>query len=179
MPTDPAASIKALAPGAFLALLSIAFGFVLGGAFGAAEDSIKGHLRSSADAVFETVYGGDASKRDAVVSKSWTYLKRAHLHGGAIGAAAVASIALLGLFGRIGRLERATSLAFGAGALVYASFWLAAGLKAPALGSTGDAKEALRILAIPGAGLCLLGIAGTLFSIVGQWIKLDAEADES
>lgn len=160
--------MKALVPGVVLALLSIAFGFLLGGSFGAAESSIKGHLRSSADAVFETVYKNDASKRDAVVSKSWTYLKRAHLHGGAIGAAALASITLLGLFGRVGRLERSTAVAFGAGALLYSTFWLVAGLSAPGLGSTGEAKEALNFLAIPGAGLCLLGIAGTLVSVIGQ-----------
>jgi hypothetical protein len=158
--------MRPLAPGAILALLSIAFGFLLGGAFGAAEDPIKGHLRSSADAVFETVYESDASKRDAVVSKSWTYLKRAHLHGGAIGAAALASIVLLGLLGNPGLLERISSGAFGAGALLYACFWLAAGLTAPALGSTGAAKEALGFLALPGAGLCLLGLGGTLASVL-------------
>jgi hypothetical protein len=149
-------------------LLSIAFGFVLGGSFGAAEDSIKGHLRSSAEAVFETVYHGDASKRDAVVRKSWSYMKRAHLHGGAIGAAALASIVLLGLFGSPGLLERASAAAFGAGSLLYSIFWLAAGLTAPALGSTGEAKDALSFVAIPGAGLCMLGIGGTLLSVLKQ-----------
>lgn len=166
MPTQPMTNVRPLAPGILLSLLSIVFGFLLGGAFGAAEDSIKSHLSSSAEAVFETVYQGDAAKRDAVVARSWTYMKRAHLHGGAIGAAALASIVLLALLGRPGRVERASAAAFGAGALVYSSFWLAAGLAAPSLGSTGAAKEALGFLAIPGAGLCLLGIAGTLFSVV-------------
>jgi hypothetical protein len=161
---------RRLAPGIILALLSIAFGFVLGGSFGAAEDSIKGHLRSSAESVFETVYQGDASRRDAVVAKSWTYMKRAHLHGGAIGSAALASIVLLGLFGRTGALERISAVAFGAGSLLYSSFWLLAGLTAPSVGSTGEAKEALSFIAIPGAGLCLLGIGGTLISILRQLI---------
>jgi hypothetical protein len=166
MSSNSGSNMKPLAPGIILALLSIAFGFILGGSFGAAEDSIKGHLRSSADAVLETVYEGDTNKRDAVVSKSWSYLKRAHLHGGAIGAAALASIVLLGLFGNPGSLERYTALAFGAGAFLYPIFWLAAGLSAPGVGGTGEAKEALQFLAIPGAGLCLLGIAGTLTSVV-------------
>ena len=168
MSSHPASNVRPLAPGIVLALLSIVFGFLLGGSFGAAEDSIKGHLRSSAEAVFETVYVGDAEKRDAVVSKSWAYLKRAHLHGGAIGAAALASIVLLGLFGRSGLLERTSAVAFGAGALLYPTFWLAAGLTAPSVGSTGEAKEALNFLAIPGAGLCLLGIGGTLLSVLRQ-----------
>jgi hypothetical protein len=98
-------------------------------------------------------------------------MKRAHLHGGAIGAAALAAIVLLGLFGSTGLLERGSAAAFGAGSLLYSGFWLAAGLAAPSLGSTGEAKEALGFLAIPGAGLCLLGIAGTLLSVLRQFIS--------
>jgi len=166
MTNDLVPNLSRLAPGFVLALLAIAFGFLLGGAFGALEDPIKSHLRSSADSVFETVYQGDASKRDAVVAKSWSYLKRAHLHGGAIGAAALASIVLLGLLGSSGLLERISAVAFGAGSLLYPILWLVAGLTAPAVGSTGEAKEALAFLALPGAGLCLLGIAGTLLSVL-------------
>ncbi|MBW2244239.1 MAG: hypothetical protein JRH01_19825 [Deltaproteobacteria bacterium] len=168
MSRHPATDLRPLAPGIILALLSIAFGFLLGGAFGAVEDLIKGHLRSSAEAAFETVYEGDADKMDAVVAKSWTYMKRAHLHGGGIGTAALASIVLLGLFGSSGLLERGSAVAFGAGSLLYSIFWLAAGLTAPSAGSTGAAKDALNFLAIPGAGLCLLGIAGTLLSVLRQ-----------
>lgn len=170
MPSHPVPNLRPLAPGVILALLSIAFGFLLGGAFGAVEDSIKGHLRSSADAVFDTVYQSDATKRDAVLDKSWAYMKRAHLHGGAIGAAALASIVLLGLFESTGLLERISASAFGAGALLYSVFWLIAGLAAPSVGSTGEAKEALRFLAIPSAGLCLLGVGGTLLSVLRQLI---------
>lgn len=170
MPSHPVPNLRPLAPGIILALLSIAFGFLLGGAFGAVEDSIKGHLRSSADAVFDTVYQSDATKRDAVLDKSWAYMKRAHLHGGAIGAAALASIVLLGLFESTGLLERISASAFGAGALLYSVFWLIAGLAAPSVGSTGEAKEALRFLAIPSAGLCLLGVGGTLLSVLRQLI---------
>ena len=164
MATQSGAHMKPLAPGAVLALLSILFGFSLGVLFGAAEDSIKGQLRASADAVFDSVYAGDEARRDKIISKSWTYLKRAHLHAGAIGAAALASIVLLGLLGNAGTLERITSLAFGAGALIYPLFWLFAGFGAPGLGSTGAAKDAVGFLAISGAVLCLLGVVGTLLS---------------
>jgi hypothetical protein len=164
MTTGSNENLKPLLPGATLALLSILFGFLLGGLFGAVEDSIKGQLRASADAVFDTVYDGNEAQRDKIVDKSWSYLKRAHLHGGAIGAAALASILLLGLLGEVGALARFSSLAFGAGALLYAVFWLIAGFTAPGLGSTGEAKEALSFLAIPAAGLCLLGLGGTLLS---------------
>lgn len=176
VPSNPAHNLRPLAPGIVLALLSITFGFVLGGAFGAIEDSIKGHLRGSAQAVLDTVYQGDEAEMDKVVAKSWTYMKRAHLHGGAIGAVALASIVLLGLFGSSGLLERGSALALGAGALLYASFWLAAGLTAPALGSTGAAKEALQFMAIPGAALCLLGIGGTLLSVLRQLVTRPASS---
>lgn len=166
MQDENVSNLRPLAPGIVLSLLSIIFGFVLGGAFGAAEDSIKGHLKSSGEEVLESVYKGDADKMNAVVAKSWSYMKRAHLHGGAIGAAALASIVLLGLFGSPGPLERISSTLFGAGALLYASFWLFAGLSAPGIGSTGGAKEALQFLAIPGAGMCLLGVFGTLVCVV-------------
>jgi hypothetical protein len=160
-----------------MALLSIGFGFLLGGTFGAIEDPIKSHLRSSADAVLDSVYEGDPVKRDAVVAKSWSYLKRAHLHGGAIGTAALASIVLLGLLGTVGLLERASAVAFGGGALLYAAFWLAAGLIAPGMGSTREAKDALGFLAIPGASLCLLGIGGTLLSTLRTMLARPAGSD--
>ena len=176
MPNDPVPNLNRLAPGLILALLSIALGFLLGGAFGAVEAPIKSYLRSSADAVFETVYHGDASQRDAVVDKSWSDLKRGHLHGGAIGSAALASIVLLGLLGSSGLLERSTALAFGAGALLYSIYWLLAGLIAPGVGSTGEAKDALAFLAIPSAGLCLLGIAGTLLSVLRRLILRPASS---
>lgn len=166
MASHTSTDVRALAPGAILALLAILFGFGMGGAFGAAEDSLKGGLRASADAVFETVYAGDAAKRDAVVKKSWSYMKRAHLHGGAIGGAALASVLLLALLGSPGWLEKLSALAFGAGALLYAIFWLAAGMTAPGLGSTHDAKEALGWLAIPGSGLAMLGLIGTTVSLL-------------
>jgi len=166
MTTQSNENLKPLLPGAILALVSILFGFLLGGLFGAVEGTIKGQLSASADAVIDTVYEGDEARRDKIVAKSWSYLKRAHLHGGAIGTAALAAIVLLGLMGGVGTLERVSSFALGGGALLYAVFWLIAGFMAPGLGSTSEAKEALNFLAIPGAGLCLLGLAGTLLSTI-------------
>jgi len=166
MSNDRAHQIENLRPGAVLALLAILLGFGMGGTFGAAEDSIKGRLASSGEAVTDTVYGGDTAKRDAVVSKSWSYMKRAHLHSGAIGAAALAAIAILALMGSGGTTDRLASIAFGAGAILYGLFWLFAALAAPGLGSTGAAKESLGFLAIPGAGFCILGAGGTLYSVV-------------
>ena len=66
----------------------------------------------------------------------------------------------------MGTVGRWSALAFGAGALIYSVFWLFAGFKAPGMGSTGAAKESLAFLAVPGAGLSLLGAAGTLFAVL-------------
>lgn len=157
---------RTVAAGACLSLLAVIFGFGVGGAFGAAEDAIKARLDGSGTAVLESVYKGDSAAKDAVVKKSWQYLIRAHLHAGAIGTASLASIATLVLLCPLGPAAQASALAFGAGALLYSSFWMAAGFLAPGMGGTGAAKEALSFIAIPGAGLCILGACGTLFSVV-------------
>lgn len=158
--------LRPLAPGILFALAAIAFGFTLGAAFGAAEDLLKGHLEDSARAVLEDAYNGDADAAAAVVGKSWTYFKRAHLHANALGTSALAASLLLALLGPPSRLARISGLLFGIGALTYAVFWLVAGLRAPALGSTGAAKDALAWLAIPGSGMCLLGLAGTAICLM-------------
>ncbi len=61
---------------------------------------------------------------------------------------------------------RAIGLGLGAGGLGYSVFWLWAGFRAPALGSTGAAKESLKWLAIPSSGLFVaatVAVAGLLF----------------
>jgi len=157
---------RSIAVGACLSLLAILFGFVLGGLFGSAESSIKKHLDDSGTAVLQTVYQGDVAAKDAVVKKSWEYLKRAHLHGGAIGSVALGSIVALILLCHLKMLAKLSALALGLGALTYPLFWLLAGLAAPGLGSTEVAKESFSYVAIPGAGLCILGLCGTILSVV-------------
>lgn len=152
--------------GAALALSAILFGFVLGGIFGFNEDAVKGRLEASGTAVVATVYQGDVAAKDAVVAKSWEYLLRAHMHGGGIGAAALGAIAAVVLLTGMGTVARWSAFCIGAGALLYSLFWLWAGFKAPGLGSTGAAKEALSFIAVPGAGLALLGVAGSLFAVL-------------
>ena len=82
---DPAAFAGRLRVGrwgALLALLTILFGFGVGGAFGAFEDPLKADLSARAEAVRDSVYAGDAAKMKSVVDKSWSYYKRAHMHAG-------------------------------------------------------------------------------------------------
>lgn len=152
--------------GVVLALLSIFFGFALGGVFGLNEDGLKDHLAASAEAVRDSVYRGDEAAIRAVLDKSWSYMKRAHLHLGAIGTAALAQSLLLALL-PIGRgLREVTSAMLGVGSIGYGLFWLAAALRAPALGSTGAAKESLAWLAQPTAGLCLIGTMLVIFAVL-------------
>ena len=46
-----------------------------------------------------------------------------------------------------------------------------AGLLAPGLGGTGAAKETLWFLAIPGSGMCVLGLVGTVLCLVRQLLS--------
>ena len=152
--------------GIVLALLTLLYGFSLGGAFGAFEDEIMGSLNASAQKVKATAYHGDEAAIDKVMGKSWTYMKRAHLHANGLGTAALAIMFVLAGTPAPRRLRGAIAAALGLGALGYASFWMFAALKAPALGSTHAAKEALGWLAIPSAGLCILGLLATLVLFV-------------
>ena len=148
--------------GIALALLTLLYGFSLGGAFGAFEDNIKDSLEASAMAVKDTVYQGDEAAMKKITAKSWTYMKRAHLHANGLGTAALAIMFVLAGTRASNRVRGVISAALGLGALGYASFWMFAALTAPALGSTHDAKEALSWLAIPSAGLLILGLIATL-----------------
>lgn len=158
-----ATSIQAALPGLVLAVCTVLFGFAMGGIFGLNEDLIKGRFAASAAAVTATVYHGDAAAAEPVIAKSWDYMQRAHLHGGAIGTAAIGMIVVLLLIGTAPRTIRILSLALGAGALGYSVFWMWAGFIAPGLGSTGAAKESLRWLAMPSAGAVMLATAAVAF----------------
>jgi len=163
---NPTPIPTAIRAGAVLALIAVLFGFVLGGLFGLNEDAVKGRLEASGSAVIATVYQGDVAAKDAVVAKSWDYLKRAHMHGGGIGAAALGAIAMIVLMTGMGTIARLSAVSIGAGAIVYSVFWLLAGFMAPGHGGTDAAKEALEWIAVPGAGLALMGVVGSLFAVI-------------
>lgn len=164
---DASERLRPMRVGVTLAVLSIVFGFGLGGVFGLFEHPIKDHLKAEAEAVRDSVYHNDDAAMKKVTDKAWAYFKRAHLHGGGIGAAALALILLMSFFDRSSRLVRTLgSAALGAGALGYSLFWMLAALRAPGLGSTGLAKESLQWLALPSAGLALLGLLTSLVLLV-------------
>ena len=158
--------VRAALPGLALAVFTVLFGFAMGGIFGLNEDLIKDRLAASAAAVTSTVYQGDPAAAEPVVAKSWEYMQRAHLHGGAIGTAAIGMIVVMLLIGTPPRTLRVLGLALGIGALGYSVFWMWAGFIAPGLGSTGAAKESLRWLAMPSAGAVMLATAAVAFLCV-------------
>jgi hypothetical protein len=166
LPRGQANLLRAALPGLAVAVFTVLFGFAMGGIFGLNEDVIKDRLAASAAAVTATAYNGDVTTAEPVIAKSWEYMQRAHLHGGAIGTAAIGMIVVLMLVGTAPRTMRILSLALGIGGLGYSVFWMWAGFIAPGLGSTGAAKESLRWLAMPSSGAVMLATAAVGFLCV-------------
>ncbi len=152
--------------GILFALITLIYGFGLGGAFGAFEDNIKGHLKSEAKRVLATTYKGDEAKMKKITDKSWVYFKRAHLHANGLGAISLGAILLLSFLSVNQRIKKIAAFSLGIGSLGYSLAWMFAGLKAPGVGSTGMAKESLEWLAIPSAGLCTIGLTTVLVTVV-------------
>ena len=153
----------------FFGLLTLIFGFGLGAYFGAAEEQLKGNLEAKSREVLDAVYNGDAVSAEKVVSKSWSYYKRAHMHANGLG---VVTLALAFLFAGLpitGRIKTLPTVFFGIGGLGYGLFWFLAGNAAPSLGSTDAAKEAFAWLAIPSTGLMILGLMAALFFTIRCW----------
>jgi len=165
-------NLKIVRWGLSFSLLAVFLGFLLGGVFGGFEDALKTGLQMRGEAVLQTVYESDSSRLDKVLEKSWVYFKRAHMHAAGIGTASLSASLLLSSLGGAVALRAVLSGALGLGALGYSSFWLLAGLRAPALGSTGLAKESLTFLAVPSAASLLLGFLLTLgLTIWTFWLK--------
>ncbi|MCC5945644.1 MAG: hypothetical protein JJT94_11975 [Bernardetiaceae bacterium] len=149
-----------------MAVLTLIFGFAIGALFGIAEDALKLDLSVRGKSVLSEVYNNDLDKCEAVVKKSWTYYKRAHLHANGLGTSAIALIfILLSVKSPILIFRQAVGVLLGVGSLGYSIFWLWAGYRAPLLGSTGLAKESLQWLAIPSVACLLIGILITFISL--------------
>lgn len=152
-------SLRHMRIGLIFVFITLLYGFILGGIFGAFEVNVKSHLTTSAEQVIDEKYDGNITKARKVLEKSWTYIKRSHIHANGLGTASLAIITFLSLCPLGSGVLFTTSLFLGVGSLGYSLFWLFAGLLAPGLGSTGEAKEALTLLAVPSSGLCIIGLA--------------------
>lgn len=163
--------VRAVLPGLLLASLTLLFGFGLGVIFGLNEEAITSRLAASAAAAPAAIYHGDAAAMKAVLSKSWAYMQRAHLHAGALGTTAVALTLVVVLLAVRPVIARVVSLGLGAGGLGYSVFWVWAGARAPALGSTGVAKESLAWLAMPSSGLVVVCTLAVLVLLVLRLLR--------
>lgn len=157
--------LRPVGEGLLVGIVTVAFGWGLGVAFGGVEDWLKGDLKASAEkslALYLSKSGGDEAaaraSMAATLDKSWNYYQRAHLHAGAIGSVVIGlCLALAHVEGRRG-LRRIASLLLGFGALGYSAFWMLAAWRAPGLASTGAAKESLFWFATPSAGALVVGL---------------------
>jgi hypothetical protein len=164
-------NLRAASLGLTLAVLTLLFGQGMGIVFGLNEDAIKNRLSASADEVRETVYKSDGAAIKAVLNKSWTYMKRAHLHAGGMGTTALALILLLCLLGASQCMTFAIGVGLGAGGLGYSIFWMWAGFRAPGLGSTGAAKESLKWLAMPSSGAFVLATIAVFILLIVTLVR--------
>lgn len=162
-------NIRAAAAGLTLAIFTILFGQGMGIVFGLNEDVIKSRLQADAAEVQGTIYKDDKVAAKAVVDKSWNYMQRAHLHAGGMGTTAVALIIVLCFVGASRPVTALISMGLGAGGLGYSIFWMWAGFRAPALGSTGSAKESLAWLAMPTSGGFVIASVAVLI-VLFLWI---------
>lgn len=164
-------TLRPFLPALILALLATLLGQGIGVAFGAAEDRWKASLRADAEAVLPTVYGGDTEKMGNVVGRSWAYLKRAHLHAGALGTGAlVLALVMAAVPGSL-LARRGVAVANALGALGYGTYWLLAGQRAPALGGTDAAKESLAWLALPSSGLLVVTTLAAVALLVAAAVR--------
>ncbi len=161
-----ASSLRAASIGMALAVFTILFGQGMGIVFGLNEDLIKSRLEASAAGARDTVYKTDDAAIKAVLDKSWNYMQRAHLHAGGMGTTALGLMILLCLLEASRRTVIAIGIGLGAGGLGYSVFWMWAGFRAPAFGSTGAAKESLKWLAMPSSGAFVLATVAVLVLLI-------------
>lgn len=169
--TSLTANLRAASLGLVLAVLTILYGQGMGIVFGLNEDVIKSRLKASAAEVRDSVYKGNDAAIKAVLDKSWNYMQRAHLHAGGMGTTAVSLIVVLCLLGTSRRTTAAIGVALGAGGFGYSVFWMWAGFRAPALGSTGAAKESLKWLAMPSSGVFVLATVALLAVLIAAIVS--------
>lgn len=150
-------AIRVMRVGALLSLLTLLLGFSLGAIFGLFEEALKEGFEETAVQTLASEADPQAAAA-ALAGRSWSYLKRSHLHANGLGTSALAMILLSAGMTSGAGLKRLTAYLLGIGALGYSTFWMLAAFRAPALGGTDVAKESLTWLAMPSAACCLVGL---------------------
>jgi hypothetical protein len=151
--------------GILVAMTAILFGGIIGLSFGCCEDTIKDTFKAEAKGALPGVYLGDQARVDKVIKKSWTYMKRAHLHSQTMGVISIVFSLLVAWLNFPALAQLGVSLLSGLGSLGYGVYWMVSGLLAPGMGSTGAAKESVALIAQASGGAFF--VAGlTLFGLI-------------
>lgn len=173
---DASGSLQSVRFGLLLGLLTILYGWSLGVTFGVNEDGLRDRFfvqpARAARAVYVERAKGDEVAADAAIKRMdetcWRYIQRAHFHAGGIGAIVIASSLLLAQLSIKARWKAVTSALLGAGGLGYALSWMFAAFRAPALGTTGAAKESLKWLSMPSGAALMIGALLSLGFVVSE-----------
>jgi hypothetical protein len=152
--------------GMSLSLLTILYGFALGAVFGLFEDDLKDRFRETAQVTLADSGGDVEAAAKSLAGRSWTCMKRAHLHANGLGTASLAALLLLAILPVSPALKKITALLLGLGALGYSSFWMFAAFRAASMGSTDQAKESLRWLAMPTSSFCMIGMVLVIAALI-------------
>lgn len=167
---------RALAPcrcGLVLCLIAVLAGFGVGGAFGAADRELRAALERRAREAHANL---TAAELTTTVDKSLTFLRRSHVHGSGMGTTGVVLVLLVCVLDVAERSRRAISMCLGAGACGYSLFLLLAAWRMATLGDTHAVKASLAPLAIPAAGLFVMGTVWSLVCVT-RLTRADRPAD--
>lgn len=158
-----------------IVLISILFGTGLGVFFGVGEEKIKKQLElnlSKNEKLDQLSEDQQKIEKDKLKTKAWSYIQRAHLHGGGIAALTLGLLFLLERISISFSFKNLIGVLLSTGGFLYPFFWLLSGFHAPELG-TNAAKDKFEFLAYGGA----IHVAMT-FLILLLWIirpKLSSE----
>ena len=160
--------------GVFFATLTLLFSYSLGMYYGIANDSIKAQRKATVKVHAED-FKNNAKKMDGAIETSSKYMKRAHLHGGAIGAGTLALCLALGLFvknifgfseGFTNNIKTLLSIALGLGGTLYSVYWLVVSYGVLEVADKHEVKEAYAWMVYLGAGPMYLATLATTILIL-------------
>jgi len=165
--------LRSLWFGLLLSMATLLGGFGLGVVFGAFEQPLRAELAELATESIAADPGLTSSSPETRVEKAWTFLRRSHLHANGMATTSLILIGLTPLLGAARRTQRAIASLLGLGSAGYAAFLVAAAFRTPVTGDPVMAKESLRWLAMPAAGVYI--IATCLFTgLLVRWALVGA-----
>lgn len=157
--------LSSIKTGLALVLFGLAFGIVMGIAFGVNEDAFKNYI-SEGIAAHPQVH--DAKSQD----KIWRYAQRAHFHSTGIAAFSIGLLLFVSISSLGRKLKRITSALIGLSSL-YPFSWFTMFLLAPSIGrSAAHSHIATEMFTYVGVGGLVLGfiilVANIFFGLLGS-----------